>query len=620
MGKLKLILIVFFINFVYGDSILIDNTIKKYEILSSSSIYIDNSNKTTIQDIKDQKIKFEKNDKSLLAYGYAPDFTVWIKFTLQNTTNKPMTKILEYANALTTNIEFYDIKANKMKKEGLLNINRQRKSLTPKFRISLKPKETKTYYLKVSSKVTTLIIKLNLWDTIKFYKKEIQHQFILALFFGAMFILAIYNIFIYFFTKDISYLYYVLYILGVTIHHSMYIGIAHLYFINNNWMQFFLDIAPIIITFPIYALALFTKSFLHIENQSIHNKILLSFLILIPISLIIIIVDNDLYKYRNILPLLLTIYLIYLTIYNTIKKNRQAYFILFGWNIIFIAIVAMNLSSGGIFNVYKYFNYIIELAFVLEGIVFSIALSDKINNLQMEKNEANKKLIEQQKNETERLELKVEEKTIDLKTALDEKGLLLKELNHRVKNNMQTIVSLIRLQSDEIEDKKYKDILSTIQNRISAMGHLHELLYQKDNMSHINAYEYFSIIIDELKYTYDNKVSVSLDIKTELKLQQAIYCGLILNELMTNAFKYAFPEKEGNIEVSLHKEDELIKLIVKDDGIGYEKQQKPNSLGLILIDTLTKKQLNGEVNIKSDDGVEVVISWNDDHEFESIDS
>jgi len=620
MGKLKLVLIVFFINFVYGDSIFIDNTIKKYEILSSSSIYIDNSNKTTIQDIKDQKVKFEKNDKSLLAYGYAPDFTVWIKFTLQNATDKPMSKILEYANALTTNIEFYDLKADKIKKEGLLNINKQRKSLTPIFNICLKPNETKTYYLKVSSKVTTLIIKLNLWDTIKFYKKEIQHQAFLAIFFGAMFILAIYNLFIYFFTKDISYLYYVLYIFGITVHHGLYVGIAHLYFIPKDWMLVFIKLAPVFTTLPVFALALFTKSFLQTVQYKKINVILNTFLILTPFSTLFFIMTTQFDKFRNILILFLFLYLIFITVYSAIKRNRYAYFILFGWFIIFIAMFFMLLSSSGIFNIYKYFSYVVETTLVLEGIIFSIALADRINKLQMEKNEANQKLIEQQKNETERLELKVQEKTIDLKTALDEKGLLLKELNHRVKNNMQTIVSLIRLQSDEIEDKKYKEILSTIQNRIGAMGHLHELLYQKDNMSHINAYEYFSIIIDELKYTYDNKVVTSLDIKTELKLQQAIYCGLILNELMTNAFKYAFPKKEGNIEVSLFKEDELIKLVVKDDGIGYEKQQKPNSLGLILIDTLTKKQLNGEVNIKSDDGVEVIISWNDDHEFESIDS
>ncbi len=269
----------------------------------------------------------------------------------------------------------------------------------------------------------------------------------------------------------------------------------------------------------------------------------------------------------------------------------------------------MLLSSSGIFNIYKYFSYFVEVAIVLEGIIFSIALADRINTLQREKNEVNKKLINQQRNEKRRLKIQVSEKTKDLEIALDEKGLLLKELNHRVKNNMQTIVSLIRLQSDEIEDKRYQEILTTIQNRINAMSHLHELLYQRDNITHVNAYEYFSILVEELKYTYENEITINLEIKAELKMHQAIYCGLILNELVTNSFKYAFPDEQGHIDIKLYEENNIIKLIVSDDGVGYTDMKKTDSLGLILIETLTKKQLRGQINTKSDDGVTVEISW-----------
>jgi two-component system, sensor histidine kinase LadS len=298
-----------------------------------------------------------------------------------------------------------------------------------------------------------------------------------------------------------------------------------------------------------------------------------------------------------------------ITVYAAIKKNKQAYFILFGWFIFLSSGMLMYLSSVGIFDISRYFPYLIEASFVVEAIIFSIALANRITNLQREKNEANKRLIIQQKNETKRLSKEVALRTNDLKMALDEKELLLKELNHRVKNNMQTIVSLIRLQSDEIKDERLKDILLTIQNRINAMSHLHELLYKQENIAYVDVYEYLENLIEEVKDSYDTYIDIHLDIKTKLKMEQSIYCGLIINELVTNSFKYAFPNKEGNIFISLEKENEMIKLIVKDDGIGYDEKNTNISLGLTLVNTLAVNQLKGNMNISSKEGVITTILW-----------
>lgn len=607
MNNLKIIILLFFTTFLYSNTLKIDNTISQIDLLSHSSIYIDYTNQLSIQDIKNKNILFKENKKNLLGYGYSPSFTVWVKFTLQNTTDKIVNKILEYDNTLTTNIIFYD--DDKIYKDGLFQIQENRKYLTPTFNIRLNPNETKTYYMSTSSYITTLIIKLNLWNNEKFYGKEIKHQFIMALFFGAMSILLIYNLFIYFFTKDKSYLYYVFYIFGMIIHHLIYVGIAFIYILESEEIFYVIKFASFVVAIPIYGLALFTKSFLQIDRQSVHNKILSFFLIIIPLSILLILFDNSYLLYRNVLPLCLVTYLIYLTLYNTLKRNRQAYFILFGWLVFFLTFIFMFLSSKGIFSIYDYFKYFIELAFVLEGIIFSIALSDKINSLQLEKNKANEKLLKQQKKEKERLKIKVDEKTNDLKIALGEKSFLLKELNHRVKNNMQTIVSLIRLQCDEIEDKKYITILQTIQNRINAMSHLHEMLYQNDNIRYINANDYFFMLIDELQDSFSREIEVKLDISIELKTEEAVYCGLIFNELITNSFKYAFPNKKGCITIRLYNEDSKVKFVVSDNGIGYDKTDKKDSLGLILIDTLVKQQFKGDITVESNNGVKVEISW-----------
>ncbi|MGD9625560.1 MAG: histidine kinase dimerization/phosphoacceptor domain -containing protein [Arcobacter sp.] len=407
-------------------------------------------------------------------------------------------------------------------------------------------------------------------------------------------------------------LYYVLYILGLIIHHLMYTGIANVYFLNYEQKITIVSLASVIVAIPVYALGLFTKSFLQTKQYKKFNMVLNGFLILIPISVIFFLVTDDYDKYRNTFTMLFLVFLMIITLYATLKKNKQAYFIFFAWVIFLSSGLLMYLSSAGIFDIKKYFPYLIEASFVVEAIIFSIALANKITNLQKEKNEANQKLIIQKENETKKLSNEVNLRTKDLKNALDEKELLLKELNHRVKNNMQTIVSLIRLQSDEIENEKLKDILLTIQNRISAMGHLHELLYKQDDINYIDVYEYFEVLIDEVRDSYDSFIEIHLDIKTKLKMEQSIYCGLIINELITNSFKYAFPDKKGNIFITLEKENENIKLTIKDDGIGFDETKVNFSLGFTLVKTLAVSQLKGEIDINSKNGVTTTILWNED--------
>lgn len=606
----KVVLFIIFSSNIYANILNIDENTKNINLLQYSEIYIDKTRSLTIEDIKNSNIKFEKNDKNILAYGYSPDLDVWIKITIKNNSNKSILKIIEYNNPLTTNIDFFDSNKNIHLKDGFLIDNLDKSTINPIFKIELNPNEENIYFIKATSNITTLIVDLKLWDENVFYKKEIKHQLILSLFFGAMFILGIYNLFIYVFTKDKSYLYYVLYIFGLILHHLVYVGFAKLYIFNLETLKIIIELAALFVALPIYFLGFFTKSFLQTIKYPKLNKILNIFLIIIPLSIIFFLLTEEYDKYRTNLLMLFLIFLMIVTIYASLNKNRQAYFILFAWFVFLSSGLLMTLSSMGIYNTLP-FPYLIEVSFVLEAVIFSIALANRITNLQKEKNEANQKLIVQQENETKRLSKEVDLRTKDLKVALGEKEVLLKELNHRVKNNMQTIVSLIRLQSDEIEDEKLKDILLTTQNRIAAMGHLHELLYNQENINFINVYEYFETLVDEVKSSYDESINIHLDIKTKLKMEQAIYCGLMINELITNSFKYAFLNKKGNIYITLEKNNNILKLSVKDDGIGFNKDNTTFSLGLTLVNTLAINQLKGKMDIESKNGTSITISWNE---------
>lgn len=602
-------LVLFFVFFVYSNAFEISSNVQKYNILDKSDIYIDYSQQLNFEQIKSKE--FTKNSEQSLSYGYSPKFNVWIKITLSNLENSTLHKILEYSNPLTTNIELYDSSEGLIKKEGLFNISENRKSLNPIFRIKIQPYETKTYYFKINSSITTLIINLNLWELEPFYQNEILHQSILNFFFGAMAILAMYNLFIYFFTKDKNYLFYVFYIVGIIFHHLLYVGVGYLYIPNAKIIETVIGYSSVIVGIPAFALGLFTRSFLDTAKYPRFDRILKIYLYLFPFMISIFLITNDFNKYRNIFSVVLLILLFIITIYATFKKNRQAYFILFGWCIFISAGMYMYLTSLGLFNGYKIFPYYVEISLVLEAIIFSIALTDKIKQLQKQKDFIANKFLIQQKNEKQRLQIIVNEKTKDLTFALEEKELLLKELNHRVKNNMQTIISLIRLQCIDIEDEKIQDIFLTVQNRIKAMSHLHELLHGQNSVTTIDTNEYFKILIEELQYSYEKNIKIVYDIKTNLKIDKAIYCGLILNELITNCFKHAFNSQEGTVHISLTQTDSLIELNVKDNGKGFDNAKSSDSLGLVLVQTLAKEQLKGSILIEAKNGTNVIISWRD---------
>lgn len=203
----------------------------------------------------------------------------------------------------------------------------------------------------------------------------------------------------------------------------------------------------------------------------------------------------------------------------------------------------------------------------------------------------------------------------ELKKALKEKDILLKEIHHRVKNNLQLIISLLNLQANFISDDAIKRIFIDSQNRIKSMALLHEVLY-KGNISSVSSEKYFSNLIPQLINTYDvseGKISVNTRIEDRmLKLDTVIPLGLIITEIISNIFKYAFPgNRTGNVIIEFSGLGETqYQLIITDDGVGLPKDfdfRNSNTLGFQLIYSLTD-QLEGFVNIISDKGTKFEIT------------
>lgn len=205
----------------------------------------------------------------------------------------------------------------------------------------------------------------------------------------------------------------------------------------------------------------------------------------------------------------------------------------------------------------------------------------------------------------------------NMRKSLEEKEVLLREIHHRVKNNMQIISSLLRLQSENIEDKKYRDAFIDSQNRIHAMALIHEKLYQSKSIAKINFKEYIDSIVSNIFESYCIKSNIKIDINIEnipLIIDCAVPCGLIINELVTNSLKYAFPDgRQGKIQISVKSNnDHMIQLSISDDGIGIPEDmdiRNTKSLGLHLVTALAEKQLNGEFILNRENGTEFQIKF-----------
>lgn len=199
-----------------------------------------------------------------------------------------------------------------------------------------------------------------------------------------------------------------------------------------------------------------------------------------------------------------------------------------------------------------------------------------------------------------------------LRAALAEKDLLLKELYHRVKNNMQIISSLLDLQASTIRNAGMVETFRVSQARVRAMALVHEKLYQAPDLTKISFSDYVQDLVADLFSSYGvepGRIELKLDVNLDgdfIPVDMAVPCGLIVNELLSNCVKHAFPEgRRGEIRVSLHAgEDDIYQLAVADNGVGLPAgfDNAVGSLGLSLVRSLSREQLKGTVEVKHNGG------------------
>jgi len=594
--------------FVFSES----KNMETLNLLEDAQVYHDMGSQENIYSIIEKADLFVAPQKEFIDYCNLVDESVWIKFTLKNDTKHVINKVIGIDNILNETIELYEVQNRQVLRKqttGMMHREEFAGIINFHLPISLQANTTHTYYLKVGNKQLSLWFKPLLYDPKSFLKEDSKKQLIWALFVGAILSLILYNLFLSIFTKDMIYLYYSAY-LAATLMQNEFALYAKFYFFpmeDADFVKKDFNFSIFYINFLVQlTMSLFIRNFLQTKQ---YPKIDLSLKILIATILIYYILQTffDLFALEVVILFLFITpyYFLWIGFYAFYKKNPQAKFFLIGWSFALLGWLTLFFQHMGIIPIRYIFSYTFESLIITESILFAIFLAYRIKNLEKKKNTLTHKLLEKQKNESKRLEVIVQQRTRELNKELKQNELLLKELHHRVKNNMQFITSLYALKLNENADTQMHEKLHDVERKIHAMSIVHQMLYKQKNLESINAKEYFEKVLESIKHSFElEHISFDLSINARLDVEEAIYCGLIVNELVTNAIKHAFDEKNGCIKISLNNDKDGILLEVSDNGKGLTLSDKA-SFGQMMVESLATEQLEGKLDIKVENGTKI---------------
>ena len=411
------------------------------------------------------------------------------------------------------------------------------------------------------------------------------------------------------FTRDKAYFYYVLYLFSLILLTNYYSGIISYYLLSPTLAIFATKLHTTAATIYLVFCVLFTQEFLKTKQFKTVDK-LLNFSLYLLAVLGILSYDNWILDSNTATFLVIIgIIIVYSGFHALYKGVQEAKYYVLGWMLMLISFSLFAFQGLGLYSLKDYpLSYILETTFVVEALLFSIALAHKIKITNEEKSLIDAKLIAFQKEEKENLNILVEKKTNELKLSLNEKEILYKELNHRVKNNFMMILSLLKLQISRSKLIEIKNALRVTENRIRSIANLYEMLVLNNEDINIDTENYLKKIYKDINTNIKQGIEIEYDIQYNIEFDSLIYVGLVFNELITNSFKYAFPDDKGKIFLTLKKENNRVFLNIQDNGQGFKKREK-NSLGLTIVEILIEGQLSGELTIDSNNGTKVFMSW-----------
>lgn len=550
--------------------------------------------------------KFKSASKKIVNFGVTEN-TLWLKIKLKSHL-LPSKAVLQFNSPFVDHITLSYVLQNGKEVSETLGImypysKNKLEHYLPVFEIPVTKLASPTMYLKVQSR-WPMVFSVDVKSKEEFHKKRTKKYLVAGLLIGGLLLMACYNLFLFFSTRDFGYMLYVCALLSAILSQGYIFGILIPY-ISPESPEFSFR-------FPIYIMAStglfsswFALHFLEIKKRDGIIYYALLFAIVFALSSMLLEFLHFDYISRKVnLILVITISIIIFSsaIYSLVKGNKAAIYFTIAWTFYLMGMTVYSLKILGIVPHNDFTKHFMHIGTFMEVILLSFALGHKYYLVRLEK----ERLEHQTRDELEQL---VRLQTTELEASLEEKEILLKEVHHRVKNNLQIIISLLDLQLASVKETRNKEILAQSKSRVYSMSLIHQKLYQSDNLARVDMKNYLEELFSYVRNSYSNTeqkttYTVSVDHK-ELSLTQAVPLGLIVNELLTNSFKYGLKSTDDNLlKMSLHFYNDNLELIIADSGLGFdESQQKQDvkkSLGLFLVKSLIK-QLRGTLSRYHDD-------------------
>ena len=563
----------------------------------------DKEGQWTIDDVVSENIaaRFVPSPAEAPGFGFTSS-AYWVRFTVVNALAYKVPWLLEVAYPPLDNIQLYSPTP-----EGSFHVRYAGDTLpfnmreiwyrTFIFHMQERPHSQTTYYMRVMSD-GPVILPLSMYSSSDLIEKVDQEQLLNGIYHGTIFVMLIYNFFLFISIKDPSYLYYVLANTGwvlamLTINglSPQYLWPNHSWWSNNGLLFFF--------CFSFFWGSQFGRTFLHTRhNIPIVDRGLQALLGLATLGMVAALLTPYAFSARLTSVIGMFSPVGWLAGFMCLRRGvRQARYFLLAWTAFIIGVAVLSLKNFGLLPYNTFTVWAPQIGSATEIILLSLGLADRIKILQQDKDSAQKELLE---------------------TRLSMQETLLKEVHHRVKNNLQVIASLLSLQSGYVKDEQALAMFFESKQRVESMALLHEQLYHSPDSKRIDFTAYTQTLLTHVSQSYGVKavLRVAMD-EVVLGLDTAVPCGLILHELMSNALKHAFPGGlSGTIAVTLQTATPgRFVLVVRDTGIGFPPEvdfRQPTSLGLQLVHMLVE-QLDGTIDLTTEGGTTFTVTFAEQH-------
>ncbi len=589
----------FFLLFLCINSLLANDV----KVLDARYL-LDANHTYKVENIYAQKEKFSPLDYKNTSFGYRND-TLWIYLKVKSTVSYDASNVIKFIFNLHDYVYVLQYCHGEIVDQyltGDLTKHSTRKldvnSLVIPY--NLKAGEEKEFIFQIDSK-SNLNVGMQFLTKEEFFKDTNYMDVTSAFYYGAVFIMLLYNLFLYFIIKEKAYIYYVIFHLFLLLSHLSSNGYTFTLFWPNSpeINSYFL---PCVFMLANYYSIIFMLSFLNLQEYSLRLYYFFKFLAAIFLVSFfgVFFIGYAIIDDLMIVSLFSVVSLLFAGVYILVKyKTPSAKFFVVAWGFLLLGVVMEELESLGALPANPMFAYASQVGTFMELILLSFALAYRYNIVfkKLQVSESEVKML------NAGLQEKVNEQTKDLK-------LLIKEMHHRVKNNFQVIITFLWAQKRSIkEEQSIRAMEYTIQ-RIYAISSIHEQLNVSEKSS-IDIEHYIKEMINSFK-THQDTVEYRLNIENPmLGYDEAITIGLILNELLTNSDKYAFDDvKEPCISIDLTLKDDSCIFVYSDNGPGFDVSSlsQNSGMGYDLIHGFVAKN-NAKIFITSENGLSVTITF-----------